>query len=245
MLSKIGFFHFGQNHSQPIEELWSALKTTGKEAVRKSLIVLPEGFNLCKFYGDNNTACKYDRSVLFRLSDIAAAYETVFLAGLIIDDNNGVDLPPYNSAYLIDPNSDPFYERICSKRGRDAMCYEPHHGDVSGTKNYRACSTRCNERNPVDSRGTSIATIICLDVQLSSDCNTLMDQMKGPGIICIPACMDHQWKVETLARDWRDNNVVLANSHSLGCESFIADSTGKVIKKIGGSENKVCVIELA
>jgi hypothetical protein len=48
---KIGFFHFVHNHAEPIVELRKALESRHQsERVCDSLIVLPEAFNVRKYY---------------------------------------------------------------------------------------------------------------------------------------------------------------------------------------------------
>lgn len=50
MFSKLGFFRFVGNYDKPIESLEAAIKAHGD--VGGSLIVLPEAFNIGKYYRD-------------------------------------------------------------------------------------------------------------------------------------------------------------------------------------------------
>ena len=46
VLKRAGFFHFVNGYNEPMDQLEAELKIFGLDAIRDSLIVLPEGFNL-------------------------------------------------------------------------------------------------------------------------------------------------------------------------------------------------------
>ena len=64
MVTQVGFFHFGNNHTDPLGALHTTLLTAAQQAdITQSLIVLPEAFNLGKWYRD---AGPYDTSLVSR-----------------------------------------------------------------------------------------------------------------------------------------------------------------------------------
>jgi hypothetical protein len=95
--NKVGGFHFGSNHVEPISELDAALDSENKrDSICNSLIVLPEAFNVRKNYkakGDSN----YDPGILAELQTVSRTFHVTFVAGLIIKEYGGPD-PPYSSA---------------------------------------------------------------------------------------------------------------------------------------------------
>jgi len=101
--TSVGFFHFGTDHEHPIPALRSAIdEFKGRGGILKdALIVLPEGFNLKRYYGDDDDTANFDTAILDDLARASESAACAFVAGLIIADTPGVD-PPYNSAYLID-----------------------------------------------------------------------------------------------------------------------------------------------
>jgi hypothetical protein len=58
MFSKLGFFRFAADYNKPIESLENAIKAHGD--VSGSLVVLPEAFNIGKYYRDQGR-CDYSR----------------------------------------------------------------------------------------------------------------------------------------------------------------------------------------
>jgi hypothetical protein len=52
-LGRLGFFHFVQNYDQPIPSLEAELRKHDRSVIAGSLIVLPETFNLGRYYWDN------------------------------------------------------------------------------------------------------------------------------------------------------------------------------------------------
>jgi hypothetical protein len=159
MLSKIGFFHFGQDHAFPIEELYCALKTKGKDAVRDSLIVLPEGFNIRSRYSSPTPPYDYNPSVLTALRCTAQEWGVLFVAGLIVDVDEGI-YPPYNAAYLIDGGT------------HELLCYR-NKGDSCSMK--RGCGVYTEHEGPFDRNnfivrdGVFIAALICMDADILKD----------------------------------------------------------------------------
>jgi hypothetical protein len=74
MFFKLGFFRFVADYDKPLESLEAAIKTHGD--VGGSLIVLPEGFNIGKYYRDQGE-CNYSRSVIDRLQEIAGRFDVM------------------------------------------------------------------------------------------------------------------------------------------------------------------------
>ena len=69
MFSNVGFFRFVAGYETPVPSLETALEKHGR--VGGSLIVLPEGFNIGKYYR-NEGRCNYDRKALEALQSLAA-----------------------------------------------------------------------------------------------------------------------------------------------------------------------------
>jgi predicted amidohydrolase len=143
--SRIGYLHFGRNHEQPIESLRIELEEN-RNNVCNALVVLPEGFNIRKFYWDK---AKSDAGseVLDDLKRLSREYGAAFVVGLTIRFPNQ---PLYSSAYLIDEERPP--EVICHKEHDD------------GSLNYRPCPhEECDTRNPIECRCCWIGAMICMD----------------------------------------------------------------------------------
>jgi len=128
MFSKIGFFRFVTGYDTPVPSLKSALEKCG--SVGSSLIVLPEGFNIGKYYR-NEGRCNYDRKAHEALQSLAANCNVTFVAGMIVEESNG-PMPPFSSVHLIDASS---CTLICRKHGDDgSQNYTPFKaGDSGGT----------------------------------------------------------------------------------------------------------------
>src|SRR5260370_19565915 len=127
MIERVGFFHFVETYCDPLGELTKCLEKHPPERLRSSLIVLPEGFNLGRKYGDD--CCpeeltapkpKFDsRCMLQFLGGIAATRKLLFVVSLIDDDR-------HNCAYFVDGQP----PRLMSqKMNKDTFCeYEPAQG---------------------------------------------------------------------------------------------------------------------
>ncbi len=117
MLSKVGFFHFGENHEAPIESLRSALSEHTKQWLARSLIVLPEAFNIPTDYWGWQKEAGPDCAVKSALETAAREFNVIFVAGLLDGDKR-------SSAYLVDGHVSPI--RICHKVSNDqSNRYEP------------------------------------------------------------------------------------------------------------------------
>jgi hypothetical protein len=86
VITQIGFFHFGSNHAEPLGELESALRAAGqKQDIARSLLVLPEAFNIQKSYR-NPGECATDPAIITGLRGLAGTYGVTLIAGLILID---------------------------------------------------------------------------------------------------------------------------------------------------------------
>jgi predicted amidohydrolase len=241
MLSKIGFFHFGIGHSDPVGSLRSALvKARAAHDIRDSLIVLPEAINIRKFYRDSGP-CDFSREIIFELQEVSKDFETTFVAGLIIS-SAGAQQPP-SSAYLVHHSR---YVLMCYKKS----------DDKSG--NYSCCVDNCDINNPLQQGDRSIAAVICMDLQDTPRCRSLLTGPSGEHalykLLCIPACMTADWfncgtlgyqaGKGILGQQASSPIVVLANSDPIGCKSFITDSDGTIAHAYGGVSNRIVLAAL-
>ena len=150
MFKRVGFFHFGHDHDDPIGSLRKALEEAAE--VSDSLIVLPEAFNIGKKYRENGRDPDFSPRVLDHLQGIARTRGISFVAGLIIDDARGV-APPYSSAYYIDRD----IERLLCRKGED-----------DGARvNYTAFGPDgCDINNPIERKDACIAAMVCMDIDM-------------------------------------------------------------------------------
>jgi len=253
VINKVGFFHFGKQNESPILALQGAL-IRRRESVPGSLIVLPEGFNIGKAYKTSGI-CNTDRSVLSRLQTLSGEFQVAFVAGLIIDEGNGVD-PPYNSAYLID---DSRQIPMCRKMDKDGW----QNGGTRGENNYSHCVDDCDCNNPLEYEGLCIAALICIDanpqqIRAPKEFARLEKVISDLGqsdsvwkLLCIPACVANNFsggKVGQVALDLNRHQkkiiVVMANSDFHDVDSFITDEAVEIVRSVPGRCNEVEVAEL-
>jgi predicted amidohydrolase len=236
MLKKVGFFHFGADHSTPKAALECALEAAGD--VHGGLIVLPEAFNIAVPYrgqGERN----FERAVLGELRGLAQRFNVAFVAGLVVKENSE-PAPPYSAAYFIESTV------------ATLMCYKIGADDMAGI-NYTACRTQADFNNPILYHGVRIGALICVDanptVALS---RVLLPRLRtvanGSDLVCI---LSHTGK-----GNFSDGKVgcgvnltencqrlVLANSKPDGIDSFVTDSKGKIIEPtVGGDQTKIVTV---
>jgi len=252
---RVGFFHFGLNWHLPMPSLEDALtKAQRDHDISKSLIVLPEAFNIGQDYWGRPGAPNTDPSVVADLQRLCKQFRVVFVAGLIITAPKCSDV--YSAAYLIDAIGDP--KRLCTKQNNDgrgkpanvgfAPYYTPHLDD---------------ESNPTCHRGLSIAALICMDAYTDYSRYPANRDRHGSlevkiakcphRIVCVPAHIGEANR--RFAGRWPDSYVVVANSDGGerglgGPGSFVAvtDGQGTVsVQNDGecfGAINRVRVIGL-
>ena len=235
MFKKIGFFHFGINHHNPIGSLRAEVSAiNNEEDIRNSLIVLPEGFNVGKFYKDAG-ACDYNPTCLSQLAEISAQFNMVFIVGLIINHAN-LFRKPYSSGYLIDGS---YTKLICHKAGDD------------GTQNYVPCPSNCDVHNPIRYKKACIAILICMDVEDHPRCQALMNRVDSTDsdlkIVCITSCMHAgyfsggQFGSNLISEEWKNKNIILANANAKdysGCNSFLTNRSGEIIASFPSTRRK-------
>jgi predicted amidohydrolase len=214
MFSKLGFFRFIADYNKPIESLEAAIKAHGD--VCGSLIVLPEAFNLGKYYRDVGD-CDHHPEILDELQAIAASFHVTLVAGLILEGPDG-PTPPFSSVYLIGRSDSTL---MCRKNGDDGYSmYTPFKGDPI-------------PQNPVQCGGSSTAAIICMDCDnpaVSRRIKAELAKVDGPKIVCIPACMSSVYGDHAIAESWPNHYVILANSDPNGCRSFISKN-GTILER--------------
>ncbi len=228
MFSNVGFFRFVAGYDTPLPSLETALEKQGR--VGGSLIVLPEGFNIGKYYR-NMGQCNYDRTALGALQSLAGKYSVTFVAGMIVEEPNA-PMPPFSSAYLIHASSSTL---ICRKHGND------------GYPNYTPFNAVADAPNPIQCGGSSIAAIVCMDCDSPQVFRPIEDRLskaQGPKIVCIPACMNNDYGDHAIAGSWPNHYVVLANSDPQGCNSFISKDGTIMERDNRGLENSIVLSTL-
>ena len=233
MLKNIGFFHFEVNHNNPIRSLEAALDDTKKrEEISDSLIVLPEGFNICKFYKAPGT-CNYDPGITEELKNLSKRCHISFVAGLIIRQTDGPN-PPYNGAYLIDGSD---CEWMSYKLGNDE------------TENYTVYPSNRPNFKVITNRDFCMGALLCMDaLEYWKGVVDIIDKkVCGNKIICIPACASYTYfsngecgKILD-GEQWRNKRVILANSdfnRSNQCNSFITNKEAVIIESFPGDEDR-------
>jgi len=212
----------------PVASLKTALERHGK--VGGSLIVLPEGFNIGKYYR-NEGRCNYDREALAALQLLAAKYNVTFVAGMIVQEPNAPN-PPFSSVYLIHASSSTM---ICRKHGDD------------GYPNYTPFNAVPDAPNPIQYGDSSIAAIACMDCdnpRVFRPIEGRLSKLQGPKIVCIPACMNNVYGDHAIAGSWPNHYVVLANSDPQGCNSFISKDGTIMERDNRGLENSIVLSTL-
>jgi predicted amidohydrolase len=241
MLTKIGFFHYGrEERTQPLRSLRISLKAAGKDYVKDSLIVLPEAFNIKTKYQKGTGPHDTDPKIKDDLQKLAADFELTFVAGLIIREA-GERTRPYNSAYLISPDSCPLLSRKMET-------------DTTGDKIYERCTKACDA--PVRYEQTSLAALICIDAtsgrQRHQELRTRIAQLgTGCPILCVPAYTQYL-DTPGIAADWSDMHFILANGCPLphrtqsmaGYHPSVIRIKGRDQLTFQGRENKVIVSPL-
>ena len=200
-------------------------KTIG--SICESLIVLPEAFNIGKGYrqqGESN----HEAAVLAQIQDLARAFQVTFVAGLIIREPDGPVSPdpPYSSSYLIDGTCVVLVSRK----------FKP---DGNATTAYTVCD-KPDHQNPIWHGGACLIALICIDSDDPTRKTRLLETFSDePKIICIPACMNGHTAPKAVATNWASQQVILANSDSEGCGSFVSKGGAIVLGPETSSTNKV------
>lgn len=225
MLSKVGFFHFGEKgHKDPIGSLRSKLCESTKDRLAESLIVLPEAFNFPGDYWDSNNKAQLVPNVKDALEKIALHFNVAFVVGLIDSDAR-------SSAYLIDGHDRP--KLICCKVANDKL------------GRYKPCTDNDAATNPVPYKGSCVAALICNDASNGRDRRrALMERMDALAstsrILCIPAC-DTTTPRDQFLQDSRSKTLVMANSYPYNCGSFIMRN-GLTLKSCNDEANRICLV---
>lgn len=245
---KLGLFRFVADYNKPVASVEAAIKVHSD--IGGSLIVLPEAFNIGKYYGDQGGDCDHSRKIFDQLKTVAGSFDVTFVAGLIVEEPNG-PTPPFSSAYLIDGSGGIL---VCRKHGDDRSDVSPltaenvrllWNAPISKRirlPNYTPFETTPDVRNPIQYRGSSIAAMICMDCndeQVSGPVKEGFSKQAGPKIVCIPACINKDFGDEAIAGMWPQHHVILANSNPNGCRSFISKDGTIIERDNRGSENSI------
>lgn len=208
MLKNIGVFHFcSEDRTQPLESLRISIQEAGgKAALKDSLVVLPEAFNILTKYESSSGTSDTDPIVISRLKDLAEEFELAFVAGLIVKEPTAPGLAP-SSAYIIHSSCCALLSR---KMGRDDMADVAYAPVTDG----HDC--------PVILGQACIAALICMDATALPSLQTnnrarhaaLRDRMAKLGstcpIFCVPAYTKY-FSTTGIATEWPDFHFVLAN----------------------------------
>lgn len=223
-LSRLGFFKFVDGYDAPVKALRNALSEVEGQ-IAGALVVLPEAFNIGRFYRDAGP-CNYDPSILCDLQSLAATYRIQFVAGLVIESPDGPN-PPFNSAFFIDGQGSTL---ICRKHKSD------------GYSASTPCIDGFDVNNPLVVDGVSIGALICMDCDDPSRERVLAAGLAASSdckVVCIPACMNKVYGAEAIARSWPKHFVVLCNSDPHGCRSFISKDGSIVLDDSGHTGNRI------
>lgn len=239
MLQRIGFFHFGANHSTPVEALKSALESAPD--ARDALVVLPEAFNISVPYWDLVGEREFEIGVIGELEKLAGRFGVAFVAGVVIKEDRGPN-PPHSAVHLVEATQSTL------------MCYKVGE-DKSAGVNYTACKSNADFENPIKYRGVRVGALVCadadpprnLDKELTPRLKSVVDKSD---IVCIPAHMAkysfHGGKEgSVLTPPLNDRRVVLANSNPDGVCSFATDAEGEILSStVCGNRNVVIKFSL-
>lgn len=213
MLRKLGFFHYGDEQSDPSGSLRAAIaEASQQEDLSDCLLVVPEAFNIRNGYFTSN--CYRDPSIKDALVQISLEFKVAFVAGLVEEGDSG-ELG-YSAAYLID-------ESVCQCLSLKAV--------RDKSPSYKAFCGGWDK--PILHRGISIAALICFDaVDYDSPRkerhNAVVEQASAfsvpHAVLCVPARMVTYGSKE-VALAWPANfTVVVGNT---GC------SQPSVIRRAG------------
>lgn len=243
---KLGFFRFVSDYNKPVASVKTAMTVPGD--ISGSLIVLPEAFNIGKYYGEPGGDCDHSPRILDQLQTVAGSFDVTFVAGLIVEEPGG-PRPPFSSAYLIDGAGRTL---VCRKHGDDRSDISPPTAEnvrlrlnapiTNRCPNYTPFETLPDVRNPIQYRDLSIAAMICMDCndeRVSGSVREGFSKQAGPKIVCIPVCMNKDFGDEAIAGMWPQNHVILANSNPNGCRSFISKDGTIIERDNRGPENSI------
>jgi predicted amidohydrolase len=103
-IARVGFFHFVEDYGRPIRSLVTELRKHPESEIASSLIVLPETFNLGRYYWDPVQKGRFrpTGSFLNRLAALSRCIGAVFVVGVLESTPNSP--VPYNSAFLVVPD---------------------------------------------------------------------------------------------------------------------------------------------
>jgi predicted amidohydrolase len=226
---RIGFFHFVENHGLPQESLFAAIRRVPERDLVDSLIVLPETFNLGRFYRDPVELGRFlpTRPFLEWLVDLSGQTGAAFVVGLL--EESAESQLPYNSAWLVLPRTPT--PILMSRK------MEPGPPDL-----YQAAATPSG-RNPISQGGICVYAFVCNDYQRFST-GERMSCATRPTVLCVPACMNSGTFSGPQLNSARGSYLILANCDPNGCGSFIKDRLGHKRGSIGepGSQCKNAVI---
>jgi hypothetical protein len=257
-LTKVGFFHFGSGHKEPISTLSTALRDVqercGQDVIDDALIVLPEAFNIRKEY-TCKTLPNVAPAILCDLAQMSNTFRCAFLAGLIIEDAPAID-PPYSSAYLIDGFAEP--QLLCRKVGRDETEVSRAHDFQGLSANYTACAEQ--HCRPILHRGIAFVAVLCMDARFeeSTDstperftdrCGRIVQELRKLDspykVVCVPASMSNGFcsgvpgSNVTRGTPWEGTILVFANRRR-AVNSFVSDAMGAILEPPGRlEENRI------
>ena len=213
-ITKIGFFHFGKDYDKPMETLRRALNKWPRQTVSGALLVLPEGFNICRLYSDTNGTCTPVADVVSLLKVLTKEYDISILACLILE----ISGKKRNCSVLID-GDDEF--PICEKMVDD------------GSQNYVPSTEDYDRANPKPYKDVLIGCLICADSEPPKPinyadprpdierCQSFRKAMKAteyaPEIVCIPSHPTTN-STQALPICWQDYNAIVYASSSSGID---------------------------
>ncbi len=232
-ITRLSFFHFVENHEQPIYALRKQLEAQRKD-VADSLIVLPEAFNIGSYWRARNES-DYDPKILEDLEAVAAEYRCVLVCGLTIRDVTGPQPlePPFTSVYLVDGKLEATL--LCRKFCNDQ------------TKNYTPSEGRIDFLETLEADGMVIGALICMDAclgvsavmdrqdRIRSGINTRCHLHK---VVCIPARMG-SYSSRPIAGRWGNETVIFANGASNHDAPSFISVNGTIVEETSMQTNQL------
>jgi hypothetical protein len=206
MLRRLGVYHDGGfDKTAPLASLQTTIDRTvaakGKDYLTRSLIVLPEAFNLKGPYGPG-TERDIESDVNLYLMALGDEYGCAFVVGLIDRDIDTTRLP-YSSAYLV---TDSCFRRLSRKSGADSLAGELYRSCEPG---WAVCDS------PILYENCCVAALICMDAYDRERRERLSPSIEKLGsssvVLCVPA-KTNRCCTEALESDFPSFHVALSNS---------------------------------
>jgi len=210
-LESVGVFHLGDtDQTCPTRSLECELERRCPD-IKKSLIVLPEAFNVADGYYAGTGPTPSIRKKLVHFSE---RYGVAFVAGLVEDKPASGNQKGFNSAYLIDASAESAIQLISQKRNNaQPDCAVPN---PDGT------------RKIVRHRGFGITALICNDFMEDCYAGEIRALLGNEDweycemrVLCIPSWSTHRERLITVSQQYTQEICVAASNGYPSDMSFV------------------------